>query len=104
MHSILDEVAQAEATAATIRLDANNAAREAAIKAQADVDARYAEQLEDGRDALRQAIQTAESDGRAQTERILNLRSAQADAQCKEAKAKLPDAVSYLLRRVVKQA
>lgn len=101
MSSIIDEIAKAEAQAATIRQDAAASARDMIASAQAAGEKALAAQVEAGRTAQRTAAQRAEEEGALISEKVLATRRAEAAQKCAAAKEKLPEAVSYLLRRVV---
>lgn len=101
MRSMIEQVTEAEARAASIRQDAAAAAREAVAAAQAKVEETLAAQAQAARTALRQACEQAEVQGRALAENIFKERDQQAQAQCAKARERLPQAVEYLLGRVV---
>ena len=101
MSSIIDEIAKAEAQAAAIRQDASVAARDAVAAVQAEVETLLAQQAEQGRAQLRAASQQAEEEGALVAQKVIAERQAQAQAECRQARDKLPQAVSYLRRRVV---
>lgn len=101
MHSIIDEITEVEAHAAKIRQDAAVAARDSVAKAQEDADKQLATQADFARNKLREASQKAELEGAELGARILAERSAETNAACDTARGKLPDAVKYLVGRVV---
>ena len=100
--SIIEQITQAEAEAASIKKDAQAKAREAV--AQANVQAREAVEKakELGRDKVRTASQAAEAEGRDTAKKIRNENAKRADTQCEAASEKLPKAVDYILERIVK--
>ncbi len=104
MRSIIDEIASAEEQAAQIRQQAAVAAREALAAAQEEADARLGDQAEAGRAALREAAQRAEREGSMLSQMVLAQGKEQAQAQCNAAKENLPQAVAYLIGRVVSTA
>jgi len=101
LHSIMNDIALAEEQAAKIRLDATAATRAAIAQAQADGEAMLTAQAEAARAHLREQTAQAQVQAQQNREQILSLRAAQSQEQCKEARAKLPNAVTYLLGRVV---
>ncbi len=101
MNSIIDEIAKAEAQATVIRQEAAVASRDQVAAAQAKAQAQLNAVEEDGRELLRGATQQAEQEGKLLGEKIVSDRREEANIKCAAAKEKLPEAVSYLLRRVV---
>lgn len=101
MHSIIDEITEVETQAAKLRQDAATAAREAVAKAQDDADRQITSQADFARTKLREASQKAELEGAELGAAILAERAAESAAACDKAKGKLPEAVKYLVGRVV---
>ena len=102
MPSIVEKITKAEEEAAALK-------REAARKGREDLAAARkgaAEALADAREASRRSIEaaerSAESEGAALAEQIRGERAAEADALCAKARQSLPEAVSYIMERVVK--
>lgn len=100
MHSIIDEIAEAEKQAEEIRQQAAAQARESISFAQADAatalsDAEIAE-----RDKTRAALLQAEQDGDALAQTILSDMAKEADELCARARERSAEAVSYLVKKV----
>lgn len=104
MHSMIEQVKEAEQQAAQIRQEAVVAGREAVAKTQADIKEKRLLSAEEEREALKDAMQKAEETGAALGAKIISERAKEADASCEAAKKKLPEAVAYLLGRVVREA
>lgn len=102
MSSMIDQVREAEAQADAIRQDAQAAAREKIAAAQAEIREQKLIAADEERAALREAGLKAEAEGEALSKELILQRSAEADANCKAAEEKLPEAVNYLVERVVK--
>jgi len=101
LSSIIDQIAAAEEQAGKIRQEAAAAARDMALSAQEQAEARRAAQAEAGRALVRDAVKDAELEGKQLSEQIIAQNAQQVQAQCEAAREKLPEAVSYLMRRVV---
>ena len=101
IRSIIDQIKEAEEQAAVIRQEAAVFARDAIASAHAQAEEAAAAALQSERIAFKQACDQAEADGRALEARILDERNTQTRAQCDKAGEHLPEAVAYLLRKVV---
>jgi len=99
--SIIKRINQAEADAAAIRREAAGEARERLAEAEAEAQKRVAAAREDGRAAVYAAEAEAEAEGEKTASGILRENAAKADALCEAAKANVPNAVAYILERVM---
>ncbi len=100
MRSIIDEIAQAEGQADEIRRQAVAAGRERIAAVREESEKALAAMDETERDALRDALETAEREGEAEAKTLLASLHQEADALCARAEARLDDTVDYLLNRV----
>lgn len=101
MHSIIDEITEVEAQAATIRQDAAASARETVAAAQAEALRQRDAQAEFARTKLREATQKAEAEGELLSAQILAQRAEETKNLCEIAEKKLPEAVKHLAGRIV---
>ncbi len=101
MGSIIDEITAAEKSADDLRQKAVSDAREAIADADKEILKQLADTREKNREALIRAQEKAEADGRDIAADIMKQRASEAEAQCAEAANKLPDAVKYLVEKVV---
>ncbi|MDL2235813.1 hypothetical protein LJC07_06670 [Christensenellaceae bacterium OttesenSCG-928-L17] len=104
MRSIIDQVREVEDQAVTIRQEAVQQGKDLVASAQAQVKEQALKEAEAERLVLKDATQQAEASGKVQAEEIIAGRAAEADADCKRAEEKLPQAVTYLLEKVVNDA
>lgn len=102
MSSIIDRIDKAEETADKIRKDASAKSRDIVIQAEETVKTLIAKEREDARTRLREANEKAQLEGSKTVDQIMNEMHALTEAKCKDAKTRLPGAVSYLLERVEK--
>lgn len=104
MRSIIDEIAKAETAAEQIRQLATVASREKTAKARADAQTRLTEIENAERQQTREALIKAETDGNTMAAELLHQMTQQADDVCKAATEKIPDAVDYLVKKVLQNA
>lgn len=104
MHSMLDQVREAEEQAAAIRQDAVQAGRERIAQIQQQLKEQRLQEAQTERAGIKAAMDAAEKEGEALAKDIVAERQKQTDLACAQAEQKLPEAVSYLLRRVVTDA
>lgn len=100
MRSIINEIANAETQAGTIRQTAAAEARDL-LQSTRTALAEEQDALEQReRDMTRARLDEAEAVGRQESEAMLRELGEAADAQCAEARARLDKAAAYLLEKV----
>lgn len=99
--SIIEEVTRAEQEAEQIRQKAEIAGREAIAAAQAKVKEKLEEYQSSERNRRRENLERAQQEGEKLAQTIHRERMDQIEAQCADAREKVPDAVAYLLGRIV---
>lgn len=102
MPSIIEQITAAEAQAAALKKDEAAAGREAAAKAQQEAKALLEAARERGRARIAELSAKAEVEGAKLAEDIRAKNASETDEACAAASKKLPEAVGYILERVVK--
>lgn len=104
MRSIIEEIAAAEQQAEDIRASAASEGRERIAKANDEAEQAMASLEAAEREAMKAALAQAELGGEAVARDMAAHMEAEAEAQCKAAEQRLPEAVAYLMKRVQKLA
>lgn len=100
MRSIIEEIANAETQADSIRQGAASEARELIQTTKTELEkAQSALEMRE-REATRIRLAEAEQEGQALVEEMLRELSGSADAQCAAARERLDEAAAYLLKKV----
>lgn len=100
MRSIIEEIANAETQADSIRQSAAAEARELIQNTKNELEQAQAALELDERETTRAKLAEAEQSGKALAEDMLRELGESADAQCSAARARLDEAAAYLLRKV----
>jgi len=100
MDSMIDKIRAAEQQAEDIRAQAATDARDMAARAREEAAQRLTAAAESERQKTREALQKAEDDGKALSEKVLAEARKIVAREEATARAKLPDAVAYLMERV----
>ena len=100
MHSIINEIAQAEQQADEIRVRAAADAREQIAKANEQAVEALTAFDNAEREKTREALSAAERDGEAEAARMRREMEAEANALCEEASTRIDAAKDYLLQKV----
>ena len=101
MPSIIEQVTQAEAQAASIKKEAQLQARELVAKAVQEASRIVEEAREQGRKTVHSAAEAAEMKGQELAEQVRREKAEEVDTQCMAAARKLPQAVEYILERII---
>ena len=100
MDSMIDKIRAAEQQAEDIRAQAVVDARDMAARAREETAERLAAAAESERQKTRDALTKAEEDGKLLSEQVLAAAREVVAREENAARAKLPDAVAYLMERV----
>lgn len=102
MSTIIERITEAEETADKLRKEAAAEAREAILAAEVQVHSQKAKERQDGLARLREAADKAQFEGDKTAEKIMEETRVKTAALCAEARGRIPNAVTYLMERVVK--
>lgn len=100
MDSMIDKIRAAEKQAEDIRAQAVTDARDMAARAREEAAERLAAAAEAERQKTREALNKAEEDGKVLAQKVLLEAREVVAREENAARAKLPDAVAYLMERV----
>ena len=100
MDSMIDKIRAAEQRAEDIRAQAATDARDMAARAREEAAERLTAAAESERQKTREALQKAEEDGKLLSVQVLSAAREVVTREEAAARAKLPDAVAYLMERV----
>ena len=100
MDSMIDKIRAAEQQAEDIRAQAVADARDMAVRAREEAAERLAAAAEAERQKTREALNKAEEDGKVLAQKVLLEAREVVAREENAARAKLPDAVAYLMERV----
>ena len=100
MDSMIDKIRAAEKQAEDIRAQAVTDARDMAARAREEAAERLAAAAEAERQKTRKALNKAEEDGKVLAQKVLLEAREVVAREENAARAKLPDAVAYLMERV----
>ena len=100
MDSMIDKIRAAEKQAEDIRAQAATDARDMGARVREEAAERLAAAAEDERQKTRDALTKAEEDGKALSEQVLAAAREVVAREEAAARAKLNDAVAYLMERV----
>lgn len=100
MDSMIDKIRAAEKQAEDIRAQAVTDARDIGARAREEVAERLAAAAENERQKTREALAKAEEDGKVLAAKVLSEAREVVAREEAAARAKLPDAVAYLMERV----
>ncbi len=100
MDSMIDKIRAAEKQAEDIRAQGLTDARDMAARAREEAAERLAAAAEEERQKTREALQKAEEDGKVLSEQVLDAARQVVAREEAAARAKLADAVAYLMERV----
>ena len=100
MDSMIDKIRAAEQRAEDIRAQAATDARDMAARAREEAAERLTAAAESERQKTREALQKAEEDGKLLSAQVLSAAREGVAREEAAARAKLPDAVAYLMERV----
>lgn len=104
MRSIIEEIANAEAQADRIRLDAAASARELIAKAQEQAEQALAGLDAQERQITAEALESAQAEGEQLAQTMQSAMETEADAICRQAEDRLESAAAYLLEKVQETA
>ena len=102
MASMIERVAATEAEAARIVREATERARTVVAEAEQKAGEAAALARENARETLRSRAEAGRQEGEARMQRIREVCAAAAEASCKAARARIPDAAAYILSEVTK--
>ena len=100
MDSMIDKIRAAEKQAEDIRAQAVTDARDMGTRAREEAAERLAAAAENERQKTREALAKAEEDGKVLAAKVLSEAREVVAREEAAARAKLPDAVAYLMERV----
>ena len=100
MDSMIDKIRAAEKQAEDIRAQAVTDARDMGARAREEAAERLAAAAENERQKTREALAKAEEDGKLLSAQVLSAAREGVAREEAAARAKLPDAVAYLMERV----
>lgn len=100
MDSMIDKIRAAEKQAEDIRAQAVTDARDMGARAREEAAERLAAAAENERQKTREALAKAEEDGKVLAAKVLSEAREVVTREEAAARAKLPDAVAYLMERV----
>ncbi len=100
MDSMIDKIRAAEKQAEDIRAQGLTDARDMAARTREEAAERLAAAAEEERQKTREALQKAEEDGKVLSEQVLDAARQVVAREEAAARAKLADAVAYLMERV----
>ena len=99
--SILEEIKEAERVAAEAKRDTKMTAREMMREAEEDAGKEAEKLINNARAAAKDTIAAAEEEAKARAKALIEERRLADSAEAIAAKAKLPEAVAYIIERVV---
>ena len=100
MKSIMERIAEAEASADAILDEANRTARERVANARIEADEAVVSADEAERASTAQALLKAQADGEAIAAEVTQKAAAETEALIRNAKEHVPEAVAYLTERI----
>ncbi len=101
MSSIIEEVTRVEKEAEQIRQDATASEREAVAAARAKTQEDMEAYRASWHDYRKKALENAQTEGEQKAREVYEARMRQTAEQCERAREKVPEAVEYLLGRIV---